>query len=384
MLLMESQGKSILRKHGIAVPDGFPVSNSDELDVALSSLHYPVVLKAQVAMGSRGKNGGILFAESRDQAHAALRSLIGRRIEDHVIVHVLVERQVSIAAERYVAAMVHEGDIHVMACAHGGMDIETTATLYPRRIALVRASKGTADRAELSAALGQVGFPSALIEEYAEICDKLCILLRTHDATLAEINPLVETGDQELVAVDARIHVDDAALPRQHEILSELETTSPPTERKDGLPIVRSVALGGPVGLIGLGGGLNLSIVDWLAASGRPVAALTDIDDAIAADRVAEFVRKCLLEMRDDHGVSVVLINAISCGYPLDEVARGINQALDGLNPGPSLPVVINLQGRRGAEANRVLAEAGRRNSSNLAEAIETVLTTTGTETRCR
>lgn len=380
MLLMESQGKSILREHGIAVPHGYQVANTDELDVALSSLRYPVVLKAQVAMGSRGKNGGILFAASRDQAHVALKSLIGTRIEDHVIVHILVEPQVSIFAERYMAALVHEDDIHIMACAHGGVDIEATAALHPTRIALIKASKGTAERGELSTALCQVGFPLALIEEYADICDKLCILLKTNDATLAEINPLVETDDRDLVAVDARIHIDDAALPRQPAILSGFETTSQAKEKKDDLPVVRSVVRGGPVGLIGLGGGLNLSIVDWLAASEWPVAALTDIDDAIAADRVAEYVRKCLLEMRDDHGVSAVLINVISCGYDLDEVARGINEALDGLTLGPSPPVVINLQGRRGAEASRVLADAGRRNSSNLAEAIETVLTT-GAET---
>jgi succinyl-CoA synthetase beta subunit len=374
MLLLESQGKSILQKHGLATPIGYNVTNASELESAVSALSFPVALKAQVPTGARGKNGGILFASDQDQALSAMTQLLGRQVINHQVDQILVEPRIDISAERYLAAMIFEEEIHIMACAHGGVDIETTASEHPGKIALIKAPDDEGSTSELASALGNAGFPAEMLSRYTEICLKLRHLMKANDAVLVEINPLVETRADELVALDAKIDIDDAAIERQRAVASEAYPLLQRDYSKAQLPRIRPVTEGGSIGLIGLGGGLNLSIVDWFAALGQPVTALTDIDDAIAYDRVTEFVRNCIEALRDDHGAVGVLINIISCNYALDQVARSIVPALENV-AGQPIPVVLNVHGRLGLEANQILDEAGRGNAKNLALAIEQLIT---------
>jgi len=374
MLLLESQGKSILQRYGLATPVGYDVTNASELESAISALSFPIALKAQVPTGSRGKNGGILFAWDRDQALIAMAQLLGRQVINHQVDQILVEPRIDISAERYLAAMIFEEEIHIMACAHGGVDIETTASEKPSQIALIKAPGDEESTSELASALESAGFPADKLSRYTEICLKLRHLMKANDAVLVEINPLVETRTESLIALDAKIDIDDAAMHRQFAIVSEVNPTWAPDTSKAQLPKIRQVMESGSIGLIGLGGGLNLSIVDWFAALGQPVTALTDIDDAIAAERVTEFVRDCIESLRDDHGAAGVLINIISCNYALDQVARSVVLALESFS-GRSIPVVLNIHGRLGAEANLILNEAGRGNAKNLALAIEQLMT---------
>lgn len=378
MLLLESYGKSILQQYGLATPRGYSVTNSAELEQAISELSFPVALKAQVPVGSRGKNGGILFASDRDEALAAMFELLGSRISNHQVDQILVEPRVEISAERYLAAMIFEEEVHIMACALGGVDIESTAAEEPGRIAIIKAPDDEGATSELASALEAAGFPSEMLPDYAAICLKLRRLMKANDAILVEINPLVETRTEDLVALDAKIDIDDAAVARQLAISSGIDSLLLKDQKKAHIPQIRPVIEGGSIGLIGLGGGLNLSIVDWFAAIGQPVAALTDIDDAIAADCITEFVRGCIIALRDDYGVSGVLINIISCNYALDHVARSILLALDSL-PGQPVPVVLNIHGRLGLEANQILIEAGRGNAMNLALAVEQVISEVAT-----
>lgn len=373
MLLLESHGKSILQQYDLATPQGYCVTNTAELEQAISEVSFPVALKAQVPTGSRGKQGGILFASDRDEALGAMAALMGSRISNHQVDQILVEPRVEIAAERYLAAMIFEEEVHIMACALGGVDIEITAAKEPGRIAIIKAPDDEGATSELSSALEAVGFPSEMLPDYAAICLKLRRLMKANDAILVEINPLVETRTENLVALDAKIDIDDAAVARQLAISSGVDSLFLKDQKKAHIPQIRPVTERGSIGLIGLGGGLNLSIVDWFAALGQPVAALTDIDDAIAADCVTEFVRGCIIELRDHYGVSGVLINIISCNYALDHVARSILSALEGL-PGKPVPVVLNVHGRLGLEANQILIEAGRGNAKNLALAIEQII----------
>lgn len=373
MLLLESQGKSILQKHDLATPIGYNVTNASELESAISALSFPVALKAQVPTGSRGKNGGILFASDRDQALSAMRQLLGRQVINHQVDQILVEPRIDISAERYLAAMIFEEEIHIMACAQGGVDIETTASEHPNKIALIKAPDDEGSTSELACALGNAGFPAELLSRYTEICLKLRHLMKANDAVLVEINPLVETLADDLVALDAKIDIDDAAMERQRAIASEADPIFLKNHSKSQLPQIRPVTEGGTIGLIGLGGGLNLSIVDWFASLGQPLTALTDIDDAIAADRVTEFVRDCIEKLRDDHGAAGVLINIISCNYALDQVARSIVLALENVGGRP-VPVVLNVHGRLGRDAKKILDEAGRGNAKNLALAIEQLI----------
>lgn len=374
MLLLERHGKSLLRQHGVKAPEGCAVSTSSELDAALANLQYPIALKAQIPTGARGKNGGIHFANDREQAQISLETLLGKSISGHVVHEVLVEPRIQIAAERYLAALVHDDEIHIMACPRGGIDIEQTAATHPAQIMLLRANTGIVDQVGLASGLRSVGFPAALIDHYVDTCLRLCELMKAHDATLAEINPLVETFDDELLALDARIDIDDAALPRQPDIVQYLNRPAPERQATYGLPHPRPVTPEGNVGLIGLGGGLNLSIIDWLSKAGRPVAAVTDIDEAISQDRVREFIRVCVMEMRAQHNVSVVFINAISCGYVLGDVAAALVDGLNSLPACEKLPVIFNLQGRDAENASRILRDGGWENAVNLAAAMDQVI----------
>ncbi|KQV39377.1 MULTISPECIES: ATP-grasp domain-containing protein [unclassified Rhizobium] len=371
MLLLERHGKTLLREHGVNAPEGFAVSTPQDLDAALLQLQYPVALKAQVPAGARGKNGGIVFANDRDQAHAMLEGLLGKSVSGHVVGEVLVEPRVAIKAERYLAALIHEDEIHIMACPQGGVDIEVTAIEHPEQIFLLSTRAGIVDRVRLASELRNVGFPAGLIDKYSDVCQRLCQLMKNSDATLAEINPLVETSNDDLIALDARIDIDDAALSRQTALAQFIDEPVP--KRGSKLPSVKAVATGGPVGLIGLGGGLNLSIIDWLSKAGRPVAAVADIDDAIAQNRIAEFIRQCVTSMREQHGISILLINAISCGYVLDEVAEELLDALATLPGAAQLPVVFNFHGRGSVGASDILARRGQLNSLNLEAAINRV-----------
>lgn len=374
MLLLECQGKALLRHYGVAAPEGYVISTKAQFDAATTALAFPIVLKAQIATGSRGKNGGIAFAEDPETADRAFRDMLGKEIRGFVVDELLVETRLKILAERYVAAFVYDGDIHIMASSDGGIEIEQIARERPNQIILSRVPGGLIDRSYLASALNRIGFPVERLEEYVDVLGALCQILIKYDATLAEINPLVETEDKGLVALDARIDIDNGALRRQAALFEMLGVLSAGDSGHEvGTPKITPIASGGRVGLIGLGGGLNLSIVDWLHEVGEPVAVLTDVDDAIASGQLATFLRTCIAVMKDGYGVNKLLFNVISASYPLDDVARAINMALNALDP-QNLTLAFNLQGRRSAEAGRILAEARRVNARSLDEAIQTII----------
>lgn len=370
MLLLEHHGKALLRKHGIPTPRGVVVGDADALAAALQELPERLVLKAQIAGGGRGKSGGIAFATGRAETLAAFDILRGSRINGHAVDSVLVEERVTFADERYAGILIQDGEIKLLFARHGGVDIEdvTAADASNLQSFSVDPVDGP-DAAQFREVFLHLGYGLEYHAAYERIGRALFALCRACDSTLAEINPLVELADGRLLALDARILIDDAALDRQPEIaalqpIAGKARRSPLRENPDG----------GTIGLIGLGGGLNVTLMDWIADGGAQVAALVDIDDAVGAGQAAQGFA-AVLEAFDRHpSIKSILVNVITCGYRLDDIATGLVAALAKREASRAKPTILHLRGNAMARTPELLAAAGQINSASLAAAIADVI----------
>jgi succinyl-CoA synthetase beta subunit len=376
MLLKENEGKALLRRHGITTPHGYRVETPEELETAIAALQFPVVLKVQIASGARGKNGGILFADTAVEARRHYSALMGREINGHKVSALLVERKLDFQKERYLGLIVYEHDILLMIAADGGVDIEDTSKADPKHMALITLNAGVSgEKAAIIEAFVQQGLPAHLHDRYFDVCRRLEELFIASDATMAEINPLVELANGELIAVDARIDIDANGLPRQEQLTKALGfdaggAKKTKIRREPHLSILDN---GGSVGLIGLGGGLNLTVFDWLAAEGVPAAAVIDIDDAIGTGSTVPTVRQIIKEIEAIDSAKAILVNIISCGYEIDSIATDIVAAVTERNEPGGLPIILHLQGNRGPQAQEILENAGLKNCGSLREAIAMV-----------
>ena len=370
MLLLEHHGKALLRKHGIQTPRGVAVGDADALAAALQDLPERLVLKAQIAGGGRGKSGGIAFATGRAETLAVFDTLRGSRINGHAVDSVLVEERIAFADERYAGILIQDGEIRLLFARHGGVDIEdvTAADASNLQSFPVDPVDGP-NAAQFRDCLARLGYAPERHAAYERIGRALFVLCQACDATMAEINPLVELADGRLLALDARILIDDAALDRQPEIAA-LRSIAGKASR---LPF-RENPEGGTIGVIGLGGGLNVTLMDWIADGGAQVAALVDIDDAIGAGQAAQGFAAAL-EAFDRHpSIKSILVNVITCGYRLDDIVTGLVAALAKRNSSSAKPTILHLRGNAMARTPDLLAAAGQTNSASLTAAIADVI----------
>jgi succinyl-CoA synthetase beta subunit len=371
MLLLEHHGKALLRRHGIPTPRGAVVGNPRTLVDVLRDLPERLVLKAQVAGGGRGKGGGIAFATGRRDAIGAFDALRGSKVNSHAVDNVLVEERVAFAQERYAGILIESDEIRLLFARRGGVDIEDITAADASNLQ----SFGVDPIAGPSAAQFQdcferLGYAPQYRTEYERVGRALFALSKACDATIVEINPLVELADGGLMALDARVLIDDSALDRQTEI-SAMQPIAGKSERLS----FRENPEGGTIGLIGLGGGLNMALMDWIADGGAQVAALVDIDDAIGAGH-AEQGFAMALDTCDRHPyIRSILINVITCGYRLDDIATGLLAALAGRDASCAKPTILHLRGNAMEKTPGLLAAASRINSASLAAAIADVVT---------
>jgi succinyl-CoA synthetase beta subunit len=370
MLLLEHHGKALLRKHGIPTPRGVVVGDASALVEALPGLPERLVLKAQIAGGGRSKGGGIAFATGRKAVIDAFDSLRGSTVNGQAVDAVLVEEQFAFAQERYAGILIEDGDIWLLFARRGGIDIEdiTVADASNLQAIALDPIAGPTD-AQFQDCFDRLGYAPDYRANYARIGRALFDLSRSCDATMVEINPLVELAGDALVALDARILIDDSALDRQPEI-----TALQPIAAKVGRLPFRENPEGGTIGLIGLGGGLNVTLMDWIADGGAQVAALVDIDDAVGAGH-AEQGFAMALDAFDRHPqIRSILVNVITCGYRLDDIATGLVAALAKRDASRVKPAILHLRGNAMAETPELLRAAGQVNCASLATAVAAVL----------
>ena len=370
MLLLEHQGKALLRRHGIATPKGSVVTDEAALAEAVGD-GTPKVLKAQVAAGGRGKAGGIRFAAGRDEALAAFAALRAMTVGGHRVGEVLVEERVDFVRERYAAIQVESGRLWLLFAGRGGVDIEkiTEHDAANLRAVEVDVLEGP-DKAELGETFAELGFPRLLWGAYEEIAQKLFTLARASDAITVEINPMVETPDGRLVALDARVFLDEAALARQPDLAALLREESASGGPASSGPRFKANPEGGSIGLIGFGSGLNLTLMDWIASLGGKVGTLVDVDAMVTGGRAAEGFTAALQHMDQNPFIKAALVPIISCGNKMDDVVQALITALQA-RPRDAKPVILHLRGNRMSRAQPLLDQAGLNNTASLAEAID-------------
>lgn len=372
MLLRESEGKILLRKYGIATPTGVVVERMEELEAVIGELSLPVVLKAQVPAGGRGKAGGVQFAAGHNEVRAIFKSMLGSVLNGFTVSRILIEPKFDIVSERYLGITLSENRPWLIIGSQGGVSIEDTAKEAPETLARIPLIKSVYDPKQLHAQFAAIGLPEQLWAKYDTICQKLAQLFEESDALMAEINPIAELREGSLMALDARIDIDDAALPRQGHVRELLGLP----ESKAGWGTAAKVSTlhrfeSGDVGLVGLGGGMAMAVSDWFASKGFRLSGSIDMDSAIASGRAEPTFQHVFSEFLDDTHTKVILVNMIASGNRIDRIVQSLLPALSGASSSPTRkPVVVHLQGNGGDQATALLASAGYKNCASLKDAL--------------
>jgi succinyl-CoA synthetase beta subunit len=358
MDLLEYQGKQLFAQHGVAVPEGRRALTPQEARTAAEALGFPVVVKAQVQIGGRGKAGGIKLANDPDEAEEHARAIIGMDIRGLTVHELWIERASKIAAEYYAAIIFDRGEKKplVMLSSMGGMEVEQIAEEHPDAIARVHVDPLVGFLPFHGRRLAfESGIEADVIRPVGAMLAKLYDLFVSLDAMLVEINPLIVTEDREVVALDSKVSVDENALGRQPDV-AELRNPSAedPQEQMARERGVTYVKLDGEVGILGNGAGLVMSTLDVVAQAGGRPANFLDVGGGAKAEEIVDALEVLL----SDPKVRAVLFNIFGGITRCDEVANGILQALDRIDV--EVPIVVRLDGTNDEEGRRILTEAHR------------------------
>lgn len=373
MLLLEHQGKALLRDYGIDVPRGTVVTDEAAL-LAVISRGGGKVLKAQVATGGRGKAGAVRFADGESEARAAYAALRAMTVGGHAVDAILVEDRIAFERERYAGVQVENGRLSLLFARRGGVDIETITAGDPANFRAIDVDVVDGpDAVKLRETFAMLGYREALWPSYEAIAGKLLSLARGRDLTMVEINPLVETANGALIALDARVVLDETALDRQPGLAALLPRSPDASGAAKTRLQFKDNPAGGSIALIGFGSGLNITLMDWIASEGGSVGTLVDIDAMVTGGQGEAGFTGALDHMEQAPAIRSGLVTIISCGNRMDDIVGALLAALRN-RPPLTKPLVLHLRGHRMAVAQGLLDEAGLRNTASLAAAVAEVV----------
>ena len=367
MDLFEYQAREIFAKHGVPVLDGDVAASPEEARQAAERLGRSVVVKAQVKTGGRGKAGGIKVATSPDDAAAKAGEILGLDIKGHVVRKVMLAETADIADEYYVSYLLDRANrtFLAMASVEGGMDIEEVAATKPEALAKIAVDPLTGvDLAKAREIVDAANFPADIREQVAEVLVRLWRVFTAEDATLVEVNPLVKTGDGRILALDAKVTLDDNASFRHAEVFKAYADTHAvdPLEARANEKDLNYVKLDGEVGIIGNGAGLVMSTLDVVAYAGEEYGGVKPANFLdIGGGASAEVMANGLDIVLSDDSVRSIFVNVFGGITACDEVANGIVQAIEMLtSQGEEItkPLVVRLDGNNAAVGRRILDEA--------------------------
>ena len=367
MDLYEYQAKELFAAHGVPVLRGEVVDTAEQARAAAARIGGPVVVKAQVKTGGRGKAGGVKLARSPDEAAEKAAGILGLDIKGHLVRRVLVTEASDIADEYYVSYLLDRANrtFLAMASVEGGMEIEQLAVERPEALARVPVDPiDGVDAAKAAAIADAAGFAPEVRDQVIDVLVKLWETFTAEDATLVEVNPLVRTPAGTVVALDGKVTLDANADFRHAETFAAFADPSAadPLEQRATEMDLNYVKLDGEVGIIGNGAGLVMSTLDVVAYAGgrhggvRP-ANFLDIGGGAAADVMANGLEIIL----SDPSVRSVFVNVFGGITSCDEVANGIVQAfrlLESRDEAVTLPLVVRLDGNNADVGRRILTEA--------------------------
>lgn len=353
MKLHEYQSKRLFAKHGVPIPAGDVATTPQEAYRIADEMGGAVVVKSQVLVGGRGKAGGIKIAQSPAEAEELADQILGMTIKGLPVRKVLIDEAADIEQEIYLGIVVDRAACRpaMMASSEGGVEIEEVARVSPEAIKRVTIDPYLGLRSYQTLALAKgIGLPKALYRTFGRIARGLYETFVSYDASLAEINPLVVTADDQLLAVDGKMVLDDNALFR-HPKLAEMRDVDAETaaEREAREADLSYVDLDGSIGCMVNGAGLAMATMDIIKHFGGSPANFLDIGGGAQADKVATALRLIL----EDANVEAVLFNIFGGITRCDEVARGILDAFEEVKP--DVPLVARLVGTNEAEGRALL-----------------------------
>jgi len=371
MKLQEYMGKTLLRKAGVAVPEGRVAETPEEVRQVAREIGCPVAVKAQVLVGGRGKAGGIAVASTPDEAFSAAERIIGMDIKGLTVQKVLVEKGIDIQSEYYAGLAVDRshGRFTLMLSSMGGIDIEEVARDHPSAIVKVPIDPGYGLLPfQVSAAMFRADFGGP-VRDLGRIITGLAKMAADNDAMLAEINPLAVTKDGQTIAADCKVDVDDSSLYRHPDLAPfKEETAEDPIElyaSRYDLPYVR---LDGDIGVIGNGAGLVMMTLDIVRQVGGMPANFLDIGGGAKA----EVVRKAIEIVLMDQKVGGIVMNIFGGITRGDEVAKGLVEAASTMNI--TVPIAIRLAGTRAEEGRALLESSTFTPAADVAAATRSVM----------
>ena len=365
MDLYEYQAKDLFAAHDVPVMKGEVASSADEARAVAERIGGPVVVKAQVKVGGRGKAGGVKLADDADGAREHAEAILGMDIKGHTVRRVLVTEASDIDTEYYVSFLLDRSERRFLsiASAEGGVEIEEVAQTSPDKVAKVGIDPVEGLTDELARQIARDGaFPEEHHDQLVAILHRLWDTFVSEDATLVEVNPLAVTPDGRLVALDGKVTLDDNAAEvrhPEHEELADAEAADE-LEAKAKAKGLNYVKLDGSVGIIGNGAGLVMSTLDVVAYAGeehggQAPANFLDIGGGANAQVMADGLDVIL----GDPDVKSVFVNVFGGITACDEVANGVVQAVEILGGSLRHPIVVRLDGNNADEGRRILDEAG-------------------------
>ncbi len=367
MKLHEYQSKQIFARYGVPIPKGRVAATATEARQIAEELGSRVVIKSQVLVGGRGKAGGIRLAKTPKEAEEVATQILGMEIKGLPVRKVLVDEAANIDHEIYLGITNDRAARRpvMMASSAGGVEIEEVARTTPEKIIKVHIDPllGLREYQTRDVAIG-IDLPREHWKQFTEICSYLWRAYLECDATLAEINPLVITGEKSLLALDGKMLLDDNALFR-HTDLAEMrdvdEEAAEETEaRKYGLSFIK---LGGQIGCMVNGAGLAMTTMDIVKLYGGEPANFLDIGGGAGSEKVSAALRIIL----SDKNVKAILFNVFGGITRCDEVARGILTALAEVKS--TIPMVVRLVGTNAEEGRALLANAKMITAATLVDA---------------
>jgi succinyl-CoA synthetase beta subunit len=375
MDLLEYQGKQLFARHGLKVSSGKAVTTVEDALVAADEVGYPVVVKAQVLIGGRGKAGGVKLAANENEAREHAGNILGMDIKGHTVRTVWIEHASDIASEYYASVLLDRSAKQplVMFSTEGGVDIEELAENTPEKLIRhhVDPLAGLSHDEGVQIAR-EGGADDDVVDGVADALVALYEVWLAEDATLAEINPLIVTPEREVKALDSKVSLDGNALYRhpENQSLSDKENEDPLERRakEEGLQFVK---LDGDIGILGNGAGLVMSTLDVVAGAGGAPANFLDAGGGSNADTIKQAVDLILA----NEAVKAVLVNIFAGITRCDEVANGLIAAFGDIKP--SVPFVVRLDGTNDVEGRRLLSEAALPNvhsATTMNEAAEMVV----------
>lgn len=383
MNIHEYQAKEILRKFGVAVPNGQVASTVEEAITAAENIGLPVVVKAQIHAGGRGKGGGVKFAKTIEEVKQYANDILGMTLITHqtgaegkLVKKVWIEEASDIARELYAGIVLDRetSKITFMVSTEGGMEIEKVAEESPEKIVKVAIDPVVGlmpyQARQLGFALGLEGnamksgakFFTALYKAYVSL-----------DAALFEINPLVLTKSGDVIALDAKVGFDENALYRHKDIVELRDfDEEEPTEVEASKFGLNYVKLDGNIGCMVNGAGLAMGTMDIIKLNGAEPANFLDVGGTASAETVEQGFRI----IQSDKNVKAILINIFGGIVRCDRVAKGVVEAVK--NIGTDMPIVVRLQGTNAKEAREILEQSGMNivAATELQEAAEKVVAT--------